>query len=640
MNNRSRVIAFALVFCVGLKLFAQVEEPREWSDSTGNFKVTATLIEVKDGNVFLKTTQGKTIKIPVTRLSKADQDLLKGADNPFQEVGEGDAKMPGESANAAAGESAASSSGGWNSPLKIDWEDVEELDRNFDGEWKLELPKQNELGFTPKRATLNKKSTFHEDIRRLEVNPLAQRAVVGYTVTFAVPKPQSRLALVDLVSGKAIHTSPVECDMCPIALLNDGSTVLMHGTSDDRKGYETPDQIQLWRVNGKKVIQSKSWIPFPEDSESWGKKVNGAVNTAIPLPNNKMILLANGHLACIDIVTRKPYWHTRLSGDHAIDASADRSLLAVADGHVILIIDPQTGTVKASTMLDDKPHVGWPRIRWSASGTKLLYTFVAEMRVLDLKTGEWIHKLKFPGGPIAPNGLSYPHDDYALLNNNLLLHIPSQIKVCDYRSANSVVAIGGTAFIGMQTGDGGLVVPAKFPHPAAEKVLAQAEKDPSVFLIHPGVQVSVDASGAGQWAQQVSGMLSKAATNAGYKVVPNSAIRIVAAVSGPRQEAVSYIARGSYVANVFDSSIKLNWQGKDVWSTGGNNIPGIIQTNRDQSIEDKLKELGQTPNLGVFEHAQFPKLLQRPSSTDPKNGPQSEALLVSTFTLQGLVDTK
>ncbi len=642
MNNRT--FSFALVILASLSIngVAQVNESREWSDSTGNFKITATLIETKDGNVFLKTVQGKTIKIPLARLSKADQDLLKGADNPFEEVGDGETNMPAETSNAAAesGSGAAGGSGGWNSPLKIDWSEVEELDRSFDGEWKLELPKQNELGFTAKRATLNKKNTFHEDMRRLEINPLAQRAVVGYTVSFGVPKPQSRLALVDLASGKAIHTAPVECNMCPLALLNDGSTVLMHGTSDERGGYETPDQIQLWRVNGKKVLQSKTWIPFPEESEHWGKKTNGSVNTAIPLPNNKMIMLTDdGHLVCIDIATRKPYWHSKLSGNHAIDASTDRSLLAVADGHAVMIVDPQTGSVKASTFLDDKPHIGWPRIRWSPSGTKLLYTFTTSLRVLDLTNGQWTQQTTFVGGPIAPNALSYPHDDYALLNNHLLVHIPSQIKVCDYKSANSIKSIGGTAFIGLQTGDGGLVVPAKFPHPAAEKLLAQAEKDPGVFLIHPGVEVSIDAAGAGQWAGQVAQSLMKAAATAGYKVVTNSDIKIIASVSGPKQEAVSYIASGSYIANVYSSSIKLNWQGRDVWSAGGNNIPHFIQTERDQSIQDKLNELGKSPNLGVFQNPNFPKLLQRPSG-DAKSGPQSDALLVSTFTMQGLIDAK
>ena len=264
MNKFCFVVSAILVALMSKMGLAQLSEPREWSDSTGGHKITATFIELKDEVVYLKTPQGKTIKIPVARLSPADQELVKGGDNPFQEVEGDDTKMSsnkptGESASA---ESSNGGSAGWNSPLKIDWEDVDELDRSSDADWKLELPKQSELGFTAKRATLNKKNNFHEDIRRLEVNPLAQRAVVGYTVSFALPKPQSRLALIDLVSGKAIHTAPVEADMCPMCLLNDGSTVLMYGTSDDRKGFETSDQIQLWRVNGKKVVQSKSWCHF------------------------------------------------------------------------------------------------------------------------------------------------------------------------------------------------------------------------------------------------------------------------------------------------------------------------------------------------------------------------------------------
>ena len=292
----------------------------------------------------------------------------------------------------------------------------------------------------------------------------------------------------------------------------------------------------------------------------------------------------------------------------------------MADGHAIMIVDPQTGAVKASTFVEDKPHIGWPRIRWSPSGTKLLFTFMSEIRVLDLTKGNWTHKVGFTGGPIAPNSLSYPHDDYALLDNHLLVHIPSQIKVCDYRSATSITSVGGMCFIGMQGGDSGLVVPAKMPHPAAEKILAQAEKDPSVFLIHPGVQVSVNAAGAGQWAGQVAQMLTKAATASGYKVVSSSPIVIEASVSGPKQEAVSYIASGSYIANVYQSTIKLTWQGKDVWTTGGSNLPHMISTERGESIQDRLNEIGKTPNLSVFENTKFPKMLQKPSGDNKGPG--------------------
>ena len=312
----------------------------------------------------------------------------------------------------------------------------------------------------------------------------------------------------------------------------------------------------------------------------------------------------------------------------------------VADGHSIMIVDSQTGTVKSSVFVEDKPQIGWPRLRWSPSGTKLLFTFINEMRVLDLTNGTWTHQCAFTGGPIAANSLSYPDDDYALLDDHLLVHIPSQIKVCDYRSATRITTVGGMSFIGMQNGDGGLVVPAKIPHPAAEKLLAQAQKDPSVFLIHPGVAVSIETSGAGQWAGQAMKMLSKAATVSGYKVVANAPIKVVASISGPKQEAVSYIASGSYIASVYQSTIKLKWQEKDLWTTGGSNLPGMIQTSRDESIQDKLNELGKTPNLSVFELTKFPKMLQKPSAENKAPGVQSDALLISTFTMQGLVDTK
>jgi hypothetical protein len=164
------------------------------------------------------------------------------------------------------------------------------------------------------------------------------------------------------------------------------------------------------------------------------------------------------------------------------------------------------------------------------------------------------------------------------------------------------------------------------------------QDDPSVFLIHPGVEVSIDASGAGQHANQIRQDLEAAAQKAGYRVTSNSPISIVATISGPKQEAVSYIASGSYIATVFDSKLRITWQGKDVWQSGGTNVPGIIQTARGQSIQDKLNELGKTPNLSVFKNATFPKLLQRPSEGSGAN--RSEALLTSKFTLNGLVDSK
>lgn len=52
-------------------------EMRTWKDATGKFELQAKLIEVKDGTVLLRTSEGKNARIRVTQLSAADQAFLK-----------------------------------------------------------------------------------------------------------------------------------------------------------------------------------------------------------------------------------------------------------------------------------------------------------------------------------------------------------------------------------------------------------------------------------------------------------------------------------------------------------------------------------------------------------------------------------
>jgi len=50
---------------------------RTWKDDTGVFSVEAEFVEMKRGNVVLKTPQGKILEVPAVRLSSSDRDYLK-----------------------------------------------------------------------------------------------------------------------------------------------------------------------------------------------------------------------------------------------------------------------------------------------------------------------------------------------------------------------------------------------------------------------------------------------------------------------------------------------------------------------------------------------------------------------------------
>ncbi|MHB8864608.1 MAG: SHD1 domain-containing protein, partial [Pirellulaceae bacterium] len=638
----------ALSICVlsgGVDIWAQSGGEREWTDTTGRFKVVGSLVEVKDGVAFIKNAEGKTLKVPVAKLSRKDQEFLDGGPSPFEVVESGDdAPTASSEATTPASSGTAtetSSEFDWSSPVTVDWDAADEFQSMIGVEWNVPLPESGGLDFEPKRAALAKKSTFHEGMHPLAVNPLCKRAAVGYTVSFAVPKPLSRLSLVDLVAGKAVNSEQVEANMRPLTVLNDGKSVLMVGASDERGGYETSDQLQVWKVSGKKIVRSASWIPYPLDKEDWGKQKNAAVILAVPIREHLVLTCSDkGHVVLWELAARKPVWHARLSDNFALAPSIDRSLLAVFDGKAVMVVKTETAEIVGSTSLEQNTHVAWPRIAWSPSGKRLLVSFTSDVRVLDVEKGEWLFSYNSPSGPVAPNALSYPHDDYALLDNHLLVHLPTKIQVCDYRDAGRIETRGGTAFIALLTDAGGLLAPGTFPHPAAEKLLEKAQSDPSLFLIHPGVSVAIDVSGiSGPYQQGVRQGLEKSARASGYTVEQTAPIVIVGAISGPKQEAISYIASGSYVVNAFTSTIKLVWNGRELWQTSGTNVPGMLMTKRGETIEQALAEAGKQPNFAIFESTRFPEFMQKPGENQQR-GQSSAALMTSQFTMQGLVDSK
>jgi hypothetical protein len=63
-----------------------------------------------------------------------------------------------------------------------------------------------------------------------------------------------------------------------------------------------------------------------------------------------------------------------------------------------------------------------------------------------------------------------------------------------------------------------------------------------------------------------------------------------------------------------------------------------MMLSRDESIKGELEKASKAPNVAMFENSTFPKFIQRPSEGD--KGTNSDALLVSKFTLQGLIDSR
>ncbi|WP_425618505.1 SHD1 domain-containing protein [Anatilimnocola sp. NA78] len=69
-------------FLGGLLLLSNSAFGREWSDTTGQFKIDAELIAVRGANVVLEKKDGKIISVPLDKLCAADRQYLESLNRP------------------------------------------------------------------------------------------------------------------------------------------------------------------------------------------------------------------------------------------------------------------------------------------------------------------------------------------------------------------------------------------------------------------------------------------------------------------------------------------------------------------------------------------------------------------------------
>jgi uncharacterized protein (TIGR03067 family) len=74
-TRAAAIVCLAIVTCVSLSDVGTAA-PRKWTDATGQFSIDADFVEVKNGEVHLKKTDGSVITVPVAKLSDADRSYV------------------------------------------------------------------------------------------------------------------------------------------------------------------------------------------------------------------------------------------------------------------------------------------------------------------------------------------------------------------------------------------------------------------------------------------------------------------------------------------------------------------------------------------------------------------------------------
>ena len=187
------VVVSTCILLGGIRASAQMDEEREWSDATGKFKIVGRLIEVKDGVAIIRNKEGKTIKVPVSKLSKADQEFLEGGSSPFEMVDSEDSPMKSDPPAAKSKPStgaARTASVDWTAPVTVDWDNVEEFQSMAGVEWNVPLSGERpDSALNPNELRWPRNRTSSRGCIRWRSIRSASGRSIGYTVILSMPKP-------------------------------------------------------------------------------------------------------------------------------------------------------------------------------------------------------------------------------------------------------------------------------------------------------------------------------------------------------------------------------------------------------------------------------------------------------------------
>lgn len=608
------------------------DEFRTWSDATGQFKLEAKLVSQTADKVRIADKSGEEFEIEISKLGKADQDYLKelaAKPNPFKKVENNPFKKTTTPAPSTVPAPAEPSAKLTPQEVKVNWsgsKTVALVPENND--WKYAAGGVPQFDFQPRPVTLPKKSDFFEGQKGTAINPSAGRAAVGYMMKGRGRDKDgvTRVELCDLETGKIVASGTESGEMVPLAIHDDGQQILMRR---NEFGFGNLDRLEVWAIGKGNVSKGLSWIPYDD--------ANGAardVMWAEFLDAEHLVTSSrNGKIAIWDFESARPLVHFQTVEGAVPALSGDRSTIAFCTGDKIGLFDVKSKSV--TSMQSVTGRMQWPYLAFSPSGQRLACIAFDRILVWDAETGELQRDFQTPGLNIH-GGIAFPAENFLLANKNYLIDLENQLKLWQFDGAEDTAVVGEYAFFGVNSHNSeGILLPVKLPHAPALDMLDKAINRPDLFVFRSGTSVKLDASGIpDDHRKQVEQALTAKLQEMNCPVNAQGTITLKASVSGPTKKTVSFFTSGDYDVKEYRTNLAFEYQGKNAWSSGSTNIPGVVTIKRGENLESILREKSKAPNYSFFDTVTLPKFLQNPTVGAANQGQQT--LGRSRVTVSGL----
>jgi hypothetical protein len=416
---------------------------RTWTDHTGKYKVEARYGGRGPGGVQLKKPDGKTIEIPLEKLSKEDQAFVEGLAAAL-------ANSPRSSAPRTQGSGGSESTGGPDRKLipepakRIEVVSTPNWSLTPDGVTPLDLPAGTvQIALKDPRVAPARGAFVSQDDgldpKHILLDHSRGQALVA-CASLHGPSRRIRLYRCDLKAGRFLGQLDSPGGHVPRDLSRSGALLV-----------GVPEIMDLHsRSIAVSKLEEKSLALFRRfESAAVGGLFGPREHyfaSAYFVGEDKLLTVSDmeGLISLWNIEDGRRLWLYKASSSVIVPAlSPGHQQMAVKTQPGLAILDTTSGKTLGTIDLNEYDGTA----AFSADGKWLGFLTSHNVRVWNVTTGKLAHEVWFPEGHHG-GSLSFLSDDFVLVDHRYVIDLPKKVVLWDYGSsmATDCRAVAGGKF--------------------------------------------------------------------------------------------------------------------------------------------------------------------------------------------------
>ncbi len=583
---------------------------RTWSDSSGQFQIEATLDSQTAFDVVLRKKDGTTIKVPLDKLSVADQEYVagldSGGDNPFGGGGMRSSDSTGGSGGPGAGDDASAL------PKPVEFRKSGQLNIQ-----KLAPPKSivadpSPLDFSQINSAIMKLPEAERGEsagRPVVVGPTGTQLCYSSRTTRGAQEHYTKIFLINGENRTTRQVAKLEGDnvwLCSADPTSGDVLGVVMKRGDDKSNSLCV--ISGIREGTLRVVAH--WSMFPKD-----KQKADYVRFRKILGNQVVVTVYDGQVHAFDYGSGQAVWTLPAKMFNEPGISPGGRFAAVMSDNQCAILETKTGKQIGSIPVDARGPVS---LGFSPDGLQLALAHGNQVSVFDVASGEeqLLHEANVA---LASSGkpLMWLDDAFLLMPTGVLLNLERNLIVWKYQidqDAMEYTDLDNDALLTFTDRNSTGIV--RLPHPTAREA---AKRDTSnITAVKSGDPLSIvaNASGPGISPTDLGTWLTNAAAVAQYRVAPSSPTQLVASITRGETTTESYriIGRGFSSEDVsftpYISKVEIRQNGNTLWQQSRrSSLPFMISG--DKSLQEAARE-NERPDATFFQSIKLPRQILKP----------------------------